>query len=180
MSLQIISAMNGAAMAWITTKAPTYGKLIATGQTKALDALFFRGLAQSFGALLLGVTSVWLTIHYISDGTSRYAARVLPLPLFSLLCLACLGNHVVVAEAVYLRAHKQEPFMVISVLNGFVTAGLALLLVPYFGAAGAAWAYVATSLVIGLGGGTAIFLQKRREWAIAPIIKPSEPLTRPE
>ncbi|WP_457836170.1 hypothetical protein, partial [Staphylococcus aureus] len=52
MSLQIIAAMNGAAMAWITTKAPTYGKLVATNQRNELDALFARGLLQSLGFLL--------------------------------------------------------------------------------------------------------------------------------
>jgi O-antigen/teichoic acid export membrane protein len=176
MSLQIISAMNGAAMAWITTKAPTYGQLIATGQIRRLDALFTRGLVQSFAFLFLGVAAVWFTIHYLSMSTSTYATRVLPLPLFSLLCLACLANHIVVAEAVYLRAHKREPFMVLSLLNGLTTAGLGLLLVPRLGATGAVYAYATTSLLIGLGGGTFVFVRHHREWAAraAEIVKPVE------
>lgn len=165
MSLQIIGAMNGAAMAWISTKVPTYGQLVATKQTMALDALFFRGLTQSFGFLLVGVISVWLIFFYLSTTTSPYAARVLPLPLLTLLGLVCLANHIVFAEAAYLRAYKQEPFMVISVLSGVATATLALLLVPPFGAAGAVYSYTATALLIGLGGGTVIFFRKRREWA---------------
>ena len=49
MSLQIIGAMNGVAMVWITTKAPTYGQLIASKQFAKLNALFARGLLQSSG-----------------------------------------------------------------------------------------------------------------------------------
>ena len=165
MSLQIIVAMNGAAMTWITTKAPTFGKLIATKQTKALDTLFFRALAQSFGFLVFGIICVWLVLLYLSMTASPYAARVLPLPLFSLLCLACLANHIVFAEANYLRAHKQEPFMVLSVLGGLVTAALALLLIPPLGTTGAVYSYTIAVLVISFGGGTAIFIRKRREWA---------------
>lgn len=168
MSLQIIGAMNGAAMAWITTKAPTFGRLVATGQTKALDALFARGLAQSFGFLLLVVVSVWLFLLYLSTTASPYAARVLSPPLFFLLGLVCLANHVVFAQAAYLRAHKQEPFMVLSVLNGIVTAILVILLVPPFAAAGAVYSYTATAVLIGLGGGTIVYFRKRSEWSRMP------------
>lgn len=165
MSLQIIGAMNGAAMAWITTKTPTYGKLVATKQVYALDTLFFRGLAQSFGFLMAGVISVWLILFYLSTTGSPYAARVLPLPLFSLLLLVCLANHIVFAEAAYLRAHKLEPFMVLSVLTGVATTTLALLLIPPFGLDGAVYSYATTAILISLGGGTAVFFRKRRQWA---------------
>ncbi|MHB1677542.1 MAG: lipopolysaccharide biosynthesis protein [Sulfuriferula sp.] len=165
MSMQIIGAMNGTAMAWITTKAPTFGKLIATKQIKALDTLFFRALAHSFYFLLLGVVCVWLGLFYLTTIASPYATRVLPLPLFSLLLLISLANQIVFAEAAYLRAYKQEPFMVLSVLTGMTTAILALIFVPRFGAAGAIYAYTATAVVIGLGGGTVIFIRKRKEWA---------------
>jgi O-antigen/teichoic acid export membrane protein len=165
MSLQIIGAMNGAAMAWITTKAPVFGQLVATKQTKVLDALFFRALAQSFGFLFFGVISVWGILFYFSMMESPYAARVLPLPLFSFFFLICLANHIVFAEAAYLRAHKQDPFMVVSVLTGMATATLALLFVPPFGAAGAVYSYTTTTLLISLGGGTAVFFWKRKEWA---------------
>lgn len=165
MSLQIIAAMNGVAMTWITTKAPTFGQLIASKQTKVLDALFFRALGQSFSFLILGVVSLLLVLFYLSMSASPYAARVLPLPLFSFLCLVCLANHIVFAEASYLRAHKQEPFMMLSVLTGITTVSLALLFVPPFGVAGAVYSYSIAALLIGLVGGTVIFFRKRKEWA---------------
>jgi len=164
MSLQIIGAMNGSAMAWITTKAPVYGQLVATNQRRKLDKLFVTGLVQSFVFLLVGVVSVWLLLFFLNQTASPYAVRVLPVPLFSLLCVVCLANHIVFAEAAYLRAHKQEPFMVLSVLGGLVTATLALLFVPPLGAAGAVYSYTATTLLIGLVGGTVLFISKRKQW----------------
>lgn len=170
MSLQIIAAMNGTAMAWITTKAPTYGQLVATQQTKALDALFRRGLLQSFVFLLVGVLSVWSALFYLNESASTYAARILPLPLFSWLCLVCLANHIVFAEAAYLRAHKEEPFMWLSIFGGLTTAVLALLLVPPLGKAGAVYSYLIPALVFGLLGGTTVFFWKRKAWASNRLI----------
>lgn len=165
MSLQIIGAMNGAALVWITTKAPTYGKLIASKQIDALDTMFFRGLVQSFSFLMIAVISVFLIFLYLTFTESTYATRILSPYPFAVLCVACLANHLVCAEAAYLRAHKQEPFMMLSVSNGVVTAVLALLLIPPLGVSGAVYSYATSALVIGLGGGTIIFIRKRKIWA---------------
>ena len=164
MSLQIIGAMNGAAMAWISTKAPTYGQMIANKQRAELDALFARGLFQSLVFLIVSIVAVWTILYFLKEANSSYALRALPLPLFSLLFLASIANHIVFAEAAYLRAHKEEPFMLLSVLSGLTTAFLAIILVPSLGASGAVYSYVATALVIGLAGGTTVFLYKRKQW----------------
>lgn len=165
MSLQIIAAMNGAAMAWIATKVPTYGQLVASNRRKELDALFARGLFQSLVFLIASIVAVWSILFFLNETTSPYASRVLPLPLFSLLCLVCLANHIVFAEAAYLRAHKEEPFMWLSVLTGLVTATLAILSIPSFGVVGAVSSITSTALLIALIGGTIIYFRKRREWS---------------
>lgn len=162
MSLQIINAMNSVAMAWISTKAPIYGQLIATNQRQKLDVLFFRGFVQSFVFLIAGVALIWLGLFYITHSGVSYIGRILPLQLFSFLCLACLANHIVSAEATYLRAHKEEPFIWLSLSSGLMTAILAILLVPALGLGGAVFAYTATTLSISLVGGTFIFLAKRK------------------
>jgi O-antigen/teichoic acid export membrane protein len=164
MSMQIFSALNGGAMAWITTKIPTYGQLIAKGQRNELDALFFRGLAQSFGLLLVSVIFLGFAIWYLTVTGSTYPQRLLEPSLVAMLAIACLGNQIVFAEACYLRAHKEEPFMLLSLLNGIVTALLAIFFIPTYGAIGAVGSYVTTALLIGLGYGTVIFIRKRKEW----------------
>jgi O-antigen/teichoic acid export membrane protein len=164
MSLQIISALNGAAMAWISPKAPLYGQLIATNQRRLLDSLFLRGFTQSLVFLLIAVSSVWIALYFMERMASAYALRVVPLSLFSLLCVVCIANHIIFAEAAYLRAHKQDPMMELTVFAGLVTAVLASFLVPALGVAGAVYSYAATTLFIGLSGSTAIFFYKRREW----------------
>lgn len=165
-SLQIIAAMNAAAMAWISTKVPTYGKLIATGKIEELDRIAMHGFLQSFCFLLVGIVCVGSVFLYLSEIKSPFATRILPLPLLFILAFVSLGNHIVSAQAAYLRAHKEEPFMVLSIMIGLSTASLALLWVPKNGAAGAVYAYAISTLAIGLVGGTIIFLRKRKQWAV--------------
>ncbi|MCX7089216.1 MAG: hypothetical protein NTV00_14335 [Methylococcales bacterium] len=163
-SLQIISTLNGTALVWINTKAPIFGQLIAKRQPKQLDALFFRALFISMIALSITLLIIGCVLWYLDTIGSVFVQRLLPLPLLGGLALVCLANHIVFAEASYLRAHKQEPFMALSIASGIVTACLALLLVPIYGAEGAVAAYASTAIVIGLFGGTAVFLRKRRQW----------------
>jgi len=164
MSLQIIGALNGAAMAWIVTKAPTYGRLVAANQRKELDRLFVRGLIQSAVFLFIAISVVLSMLYFLQANTSPYIGRVLPFKLFALLCVVSLSNHFIYAEAAYLRAHKQEPFMLISVFIGLLSAVLAVLLVPPLGSAGAVYAYASATLSIGLLGGTFVFFTKRKQW----------------
>ncbi len=164
MSLQIISAMNSVAMVWITTKAPFFGQLVAQNDRTALDATFKSVLLQSSSILLAGVAVVLVTLNWMQDSYPHYSIRVLPPTYFGVLCLVCLANHIVFAEAAYLRAHKEEPFMVLSVANGLATAMLAASLIPTFGSGGAVASYSFGAIVIGLFGGTLIFVRKRNLW----------------
>ena len=85
--------------------------------------------------------------------------------------MGTVGNIVVFAEALYLRAHKQEKFMINSLLGAVYIAPLTWFLgrwsSPYGGAWGIAAAYAVGTLFIGLGYGTYTFLRWRRIWHAA-------------
>jgi len=68
------------------------------------------------------------------------------------------------AEAVYLRAHKQEPLLGPFIASALAVGTSTLFLGRAYGAAGMILGYFATTLLVSLGGGTWVFLRKRREW----------------
>lgn len=166
LSLQIFSALNGVAMSWISTQTPLYGRMIARREGRALDRLFFRGLTQSSLVLLCCLVATLAAFQLLFAMHSPFAQRVLPLPLMAGMAVITLANHVIFAEAALLRAHKQEPFMAVSILNGVATALMAVTFVPRLGLSGAVVSYGLATLLIGLGGGTAVFLRKRKMWWI--------------
>lgn len=164
MSLQIISAMNGAAIVWVTTKAPLFGQLVARHERSVLDQLFKKSLSQSSLFLSVAVATAFGGLLYLSTAFPEYAERVIGPEYFAVLCLVCMANHVVSSEAAYLRAHKEDPFMGLSVISAGFTAALAFVLIPKAGHLGAIAAYAFGAVVIGLLGGTFVFLRKRRSF----------------
>jgi hypothetical protein len=134
MSLSIATALGGVAMAWMSTKASPFGNMIARGDIAALDKLFFRTLWQSMSLCVIG-TAVFF-VCFLAGGPSypKLAARFLTPWAFGLLLLTTIVNHVISSEALYLRAHKREPFLVPSVTGAFIALGTTWVLAKFWGA----------------------------------------------
>ena len=164
MSLNIANAIGSVALAWMNTKASPFGALVAQDRFAELDRLFFRTLWQSTGLLIMG-TSLFFVALLV--GESRYptlAARVLPGWAFSLLLLNTIVNHIVVSQALYLRAHKQEPFLVPTIISAMVITGLTFFLGKYHGANAVVVGLLMQSLLFALPAAIYIFQSKRNIW----------------
>lgn len=162
MTMQIFSAMNGAAIVWVSTKAPTYGHLIAVGQRDKLNKIFKENLLKSSIVLCAGLIVINFILYFLDSINSEYSKRVLTLNQFIFLSFICFINHIVFSEAIYLRAHKEEPFLVLSILNGFATLVLAFWLIPSIGLFGAVLAYGLPAIFISFLYGSYIFFNKKR------------------
>ena len=92
------------------------------------------------------------------------SSRVLPPRIFILLLLTTIMNHVMFCEAIYLRAHKREPFLGITVIGSILLTISTLLLGRFVGAGAVAVGYFGITTLFSLPAGTYIFITKRREW----------------
>jgi len=108
-------------------------------------------------AVLIGV----LASPYILPKISR---RIEAWPIFLLLLLTALSSHVVQSEAIYLRAHKCEPFLVQSIVIATCTAASVVVLAKTSGALGVSIAYFLVLGVAGVISATTIFKTKRHQW----------------
>ena len=164
MSLNITNAIASVAIAWINTKAAPFGALIARRDFAALDHLFFRAAAQTFLLCITGSLFVWSAAYLIQRHGFRFGHRLLaPLPFAFLLATMCL-NQAVASMALYLRAHKQEKFLVNSVLGGVFVALSTLTLGRWYGPIGMTAGHFALTVVIGVGLGAYTFTRYRRLW----------------
>jgi hypothetical protein len=163
MSLALCSAVLSVCMAWVSTKAAPFGVLAARRDWGALDHLFFRTTKQSF--LLLFTANCLLLIGLVLFNQIHHplARRLIsPFP-FAFLLIANLANHLVFCESYYLRTHKTEPFMALSVVSGALMCLSTYSLARPFGAFGVSAGYLVCCLVT-LAWGTRIFIRKRQEW----------------
>jgi O-antigen/teichoic acid export membrane protein len=164
MSLNISNALMAVSIAWVNTKAAPFGAMVARKEYVKLDHIFFRTLIQSIVVSVLGSAAVWSGVIYLNVEQSRFAHRVLgPLP-FGMLLLTMIFNHIVISEAIYLRAHKQEKFLLNSVLAALFMLFSSYALGRRFGAIGMISGYLGVTTFIGLGLGTFTFLKYRRIW----------------
>ncbi len=164
MSLTISSGIGSIAIAWMSTKAAVYGNLVARGEIAQLDKSFFRTLRQSTVLLVVGASLFFVLLLVAGPRFPKLSARILPPKVFLLLLFTTVMNHIVFCEALYLRAHKREPFLKVTVLGSILLSASTLLLGRYLGAAAVAAGYFGITLLYGLPSGTYVFLTKRREW----------------
>lgn len=167
MSINISNAIASVAIAWINTKAAPFGTLIARRDFTQLDSIFFRSLRQSLLLSLTGSCVVWMAAVLLGRFNLPFAHRILPPLPFGLLLLSMNINQVVASMALYLRAHKQEKFLLNSVIGAICVSISTLLLGRAFGALGITIGQFAIAVAVGLGFGTYTFLKYRRIWHAA-------------
>lgn len=164
MSISVASAVSGLSIAWMNTKSPRFGAWAAQQRWRELDAMFIRTLAQSSAVAVCASVAAWALVWGLNAASLPIADRLLQPSSFGVLLLTVVVNNVVFCEALYLRSHKREPFLLISVASGVLTGLSTWLLGRYFGAVGMLLGYLAVSTVVGLGAGTVVFVARRRVW----------------
>ena len=120
-----LTALQAGALAWVDTRVPLFGGLVARRDFVELDRVFFRVTRVSFALLALGITLFCAGVWGLELLQSRYAARLLPLPATIVLGIGLLLNTLVQDVNFYLRAHRKEPAFLAN-LTGNAVCGLAV------------------------------------------------------
>lgn len=164
MTWSLVAALSAVSSSFILTRSPGFGAIIARGDMQVLDELIFVSTRSAVVTSVVGsivIEGVLITINYLG---LPFAARLLgPVPTAFFL-MATIIMQISLSQATYLRAHKQEPFLRISILSGVLVGLLSWFLGKSFGAIGVASAYFGVSLVVTVPFGTRIWLRCREEW----------------
>jgi O-antigen/teichoic acid export membrane protein len=162
MSLSITAYLWTVVLAWTSTKATPFGQMIARREFDRLAQSYFRTLRQSLVVLTALVMLCMAGILAVQHLSPRLAARMVSPPLFALLLVTALSTLVVQSQAIYLRAHKREPFLFQSSIVALFTLAGVYLLIPRWGVVGSTVTYFVCSGVVGLGLATVIFQKWRK------------------
>ena len=121
LALSIFGAVSTLGMSWANASAPKMVRHVALAERRQLNQLF-RAMASNSVAFVLLVSLVTLvafeTVGYFAPAL---AARVAPLPVLACLALVSVVNTFIYAAAVYMRAHKEEPLLLASIIGGLLT-----------------------------------------------------------
>jgi hypothetical protein len=163
MTLAIANGIQNVTTAWLNSQAPHFGQLVAAGRYGDLNAAFARTLRRSTSVALLGALSAVTGLIVAMRFAPALASRLLPSFPFALLMISALVNHVIFGIAVYLRAHRKEPLLVLSVIG----AAAMSIIVPWTAHVGNTTTVAASYLglnVVGFAAGLVIWGACRRRW----------------
>ena len=170
MTWALINVLSGVASSWIGPKAPTFGILIAQERFDDLDRMFWRlsGIVVAFACA--GAATIWTAVYAINAIDHPFAARLLPPRETGYLLLGTVIVCASLPMSTYLRAHKREPLLAVSLASGLLTGTAILVLGRSRGAEGVALGYlVSVALVTPFV--VMVWQRRRKEWHAPPPLK---------
>jgi hypothetical protein len=164
LSVTMCSGILTVGIAWVNTKAPLFGMLVAQRRFDELDLVYFPSLRRSVAIVMAANCFIFSAVLFLGYTHNRLSARVLDPLSLAFLMGATATNVFVFAQSVYLRAHKQEPYLALSLVVGICTMLSTLVLGKFYGPQAVCAGYFAITLGIAGLWGYRIFQAKRREW----------------
>jgi hypothetical protein len=162
MSLVVANIVTVVPMIWLQANTPVMAQSVARGDWLALDRLFAKVFWQSVAVSALGSFTV-VTILLIFSA-HPLVHRLLPITDMVYLLAAFFLSHVIGALAHYLRMHKREPFMFLSVFGAILVAFAMWYFGRFHGSTGMVISLMVINLVYGLPSALWLWLRLRKTW----------------
>jgi hypothetical protein len=169
MSLQLAAAPYLVGMSWLMTRAPRYGTLVRQRRWDELDTAARTGTVQALLVWLAGSVALLLVVAAAKAWLPALGNRVLSVAAVAALCIANLVNICMQSMASYLRAHKAEPYVGISVTTGVLVATVCWVTARSATPLAMAIGYAAVTVIVELPIAAIIFVEKRRQWHAVPV-----------
>ncbi len=168
MTWTILTALQGASLAWIETRRPIFGALIAARKFKELDHLFFRMTRLSMLIMTATVMCFSLTVWWLGTRSEwlfeRLAGRMLPLGPTVMFATAMVLYQFALCTNLYVRAHKRDPFLMASIVSSLTLVAFQVWLGKQHGSSGVAAGYLLGIGCVQVPLWTLIWQRTRKEW----------------
>ena len=168
MTWTILTALQGASLAWIETRRPVFGSMIAAGKFTELDQLFFRTTRLSMLIMTAAVICFSLTVWWMETRSEwlfeLLASRMLPVGPTVMFAVAMVLLQFALCTNLYVRAHKRDPYLVASIISSLTVAAFQVWLGKQHGNSGVAAGYLLGIALVQVPLWTLIWVRTRKEW----------------
>lgn len=120
-SIAVFSALLTVGMSWVNAKLPAFAALVSKNERANLNALFNSVVKRSMAFTLFATLTIIAIVEVLNSLGVTGIQRFESVPVVVCLAIVTLGNCFISAAAAYMRAHKEEPMMLVSVVTGLVT-----------------------------------------------------------
>lgn len=164
MTWSLVSALGAVSTVWLETRMPVFGMLVAKKDYSMLDKVVLKCGAISFIVGLIGAGIIESAICFLTYIKHPLSLRFLsPLETGIFLCAMIIMN-LSYPQSYYLRAHKKEPFMWLSVGSGVAVGLTTTIFGRFFSAKGIALGYLGVVACIVVPVGFIILFKCRSKW----------------
>lgn len=157
-ALAMFSAISTVGMSWVNATAPRLAMHVSRRERSELNKLFVGVLKRSTLATSLLCAGLLFAAWCCAALQLSFTHRLASIEVFIWLALVTIANSVVFSFALYMRAHKEEPMLPISVGSGVLTL-LALYIGARFGVNTMMAMYAAVTIFITLPWTAAVFVK---------------------
>lgn len=165
-TISLVTAIFSISNTWFSANTPKLNMLVAKREWKKLDREFLKNLILSLGTYLLGVIILFVAVLAFSGKWQffdKLKSRFLGIVPLSMLLIGWLLQIIVNGLAIYLRAHKEEPYVIPSVVSGIFIIVTTFLSSKYLPPSMFFIGFLA-SYLYGLPWSLKIFYNKRKVW----------------
>lgn len=129
MALTVFSAISTIGMSWVNVKAPKFTMHISRGEKSELNAVFKAVAIRSIVVTTIMSIGVVILAWLLCEFDMFLMSRIASPGVLMALALVTVVNCIVFSAATYMRAHREEPMLPVSVVTGLLMA-----VAVYFGA----------------------------------------------
>ncbi len=165
LSITLWTAVFSIANIWVYVIIPKLNMLVSKKDWKSLDSLFFKNLMLSCFTFLIGMATIFVLLYLLNGKVPLVNRFVNKISMF-FLAAAWFLQLVVNNFAVYLRAHKEEPYVLTSFMLAIYIIITTFICIRYLSTEYFFLGYL-SSYIWGFPWALYIFIRKRKIWHIA-------------
>lgn len=123
LALAMFSAVSTIGMSWVNATAPKFAMHVSRGERRDLNILFLSVLKRSTAVTIFLCAGLVMTGWVFLAAGFPFMSRVASIDILACLASVTAVNSVVFSLAAYMRAHKEEPMLMVSVVTALLTIG---------------------------------------------------------
>lgn len=167
---QLLTTVQAASLAWIQTRLPRFGSLLASRNRCLLEREMFRASMLSVVVFAGAMSAFFLTLYASQFVGLNLSGRFISTSSIVFFALGMVGWTVAIAEQSYVRLFKTDPFLLISVIASCLVASAIWYFGKTSGPHGISVAYFCVSWLYAIPVSTWILLRHRRKYVLQESI----------
>lgn len=148
-AMAVFNALSTVGTSWVYARIPVMATHIARNEREELNRLFGSVVLRSLVFVVAGAATILVAVAAMRWLDVAFVARIAPFSVLALLALASIANCVVFSAAAYMRAHREEPMLLVSVCSAALTS-VAAWLCSQFGLLEMSAAYTCVTVLVTL------------------------------